>query len=91
VQNNVIILSIERAAVLAAHRFENERDQIAPRILATVVSFARLDSLAANLFAPTSGMGSIRGDTQYRDLAIKQLTDLTIRSPSESPLAQSGQ
>jgi hypothetical protein len=36
-------------------------------------------------------MGSIRRDTQYRDLAIKQLTDLTIRSPGESPLAQSGQ
>ena len=36
-------------------------------------------------------MGSIRGDTQYRDLAIKQLTDLTIRSRSELPLAQSGQ
>ena len=36
-------------------------------------------------------MGSIRGDTQYRDLAIKRLTDLTIRSPSVSPLAQSGQ
>lgn len=35
-------------------------------------------------------MGSIRGDTQYRDLAIKRLTDF-IRSPGVSPLAQSGQ
>ena len=43
------------------------------------------------MFAPTGWMGSIRGDTQYRDLAIKQLTDLTIRSRSELPLAQSGQ
>ena len=36
-------------------------------------------------------MGSIRGDTKYRDLPIKRLTDLTIRSPSVSPLAQGGQ
>jgi translocator protein len=56
-------------------------------ILATVVSFAQL---GGNLFAPIGWMGSIRGDTQYRDLAIKRLTDLTIRSPSVSPLAQSG-
>ena len=53
--------------------------------------FCSSRQLGGNLFAPTSWMGSIRGDTQYRDLAIKQLTDLTIRSPSESPLAQSGQ
>ena len=60
-QNNVIILSIERAAVLAAHRFENERDQIAPRILATVVSFARLDSLAAICLLPLVGWVAFAG------------------------------
>jgi tryptophan-rich sensory protein len=57
-------------------------------ILATVVSFARLDSLAAICLLPLVGGVAFAGILKYRDLAIKQLTDLTIRSLSESPLAQ---
>jgi tryptophan-rich sensory protein len=47
-------------------------------ILATVVRFARLDSLAAICLLPLVGWVAFAGIL----LAIKQLTDLTIRSPS---------